>query len=94
MGKDEPLCDFPVTAWHFDGMIYDMAGVKKALVWIQTAFFMGWGCRRCGWRSFIPRAVPTALAPCAETLLAFREHRCQLQLASSGTKPNLFKPAV
>jgi hypothetical protein len=21
MGKDEPLCDFPVTAWHFDGMI-------------------------------------------------------------------------
>ena len=85
---------FSVTACHFDDMIADVAEVGKALVWIQTPFFMGWGCRRCGWRDFIPRAVPTALAPSAEALLAFQEHRCKRRPASSSIKPDLLKPPV
>jgi hypothetical protein len=83
-----------VTARHFDDMIADVAEVGKALVWMQTPFFMGWGCRRCGWRHFIPRAVPSVLAPSAEALLAFQEHRCKRRRASGGTKPNLVQPTV
>jgi hypothetical protein len=75
-------------------MIADMAEVRKTLVWMQTAFFMGWGCRRCGWKHFIPRAVPTASAPPAEALLAFQEHKCKRRPVSGGAKPNLFQPSI
>lgn len=38
---------------HFDGMISGMAEVKRELIWIQTPFFMGWGCYGRTWRDFI-----------------------------------------
>jgi hypothetical protein len=94
MGKKEPPRDFPAAASRFDAMIADMAEARKALVWTQTRFFMGWACGRCGWRHFIPRAAPTALAPSEETLLAFKEHRCRQRSSASGSRPNSLQPSV
>jgi hypothetical protein len=43
--------------------IFHMAETKKDLVWIQTAFFMGWGCNACAWKDVLPGDVPTMRVP-------------------------------
>jgi len=53
-----------------------MAEAKRDLIWIQTAFFMGWGCDACSWRDLIPRDIPTLVAPSAEGRQAFKQHKC------------------
>jgi len=53
-----------------------MAEARRELTWIQTAFFMGWGCNACTWRDFIPRDTPALLAPSAEARQAFKHHNC------------------
>jgi hypothetical protein len=58
-------------------MIVQMAEAKRDLIWIQTAFFMGWGCNVCYWKDFIPRDVPTLLGPSAEARQAFQQHTCE-----------------
>jgi hypothetical protein len=65
-------------------MIVDMAEEKRQLVWIQTAFFMGWGCSACTWRGFIPRDVPTLVAPSPESREGFKQHRCEGALCNDG----------
>lgn len=57
-------------------MIVHMAEVKKELIWVETAFFMGWGCNNCTWRDLIPRDVPTLLAPSDGARQAFKRHKC------------------
>jgi hypothetical protein len=58
-------------------MIAYMAEVKRELIWIQTAFFMGWGCNICCWKDFLPRDVPILLAPSPEARRAFTGHNCE-----------------
>jgi hypothetical protein len=58
-------------------MIPYMAEAKRELIWIQTAFFMGWGCNNCGWKDFLPRDVPTLLSPSPEGKRAFTNHNCE-----------------
>jgi hypothetical protein len=58
-------------------MLLDMAEGKRDLIWRQTAFFMGWGCSACAWRDFIPRIVPTLVAPSDEAVRAFKRHKCE-----------------
>jgi hypothetical protein len=53
-----------------------MAEAKRDLIWIQKAFFMGWGCNVCAWRDLIPRVIPTLLAPSEEAVQAFQRHKC------------------
>jgi len=60
-----------------------MAEGKRELIWIQTAFFMGWGCNSCCWKDFLPRDVPILIAPSAEARQAFTEHKCDRTLQSN-----------
>jgi hypothetical protein len=71
-------------------MMVDMAEAKRHLIWMQTAFFMGWACNACAWRDFIPRDIPTLASPSAEAQQAFKRHKCEIspnnhdQLSSHG----------
>jgi hypothetical protein len=64
------------TSERFYEMMVHMAEAKRGLIWIQTTFFMGWGCNACTWKNFIPRDVPTLVAPSDEAWRAFEQHRC------------------
>jgi hypothetical protein len=66
-----------------------MAEEKRELTWIQTAFFMGWGCSACNWRDFIPRDVPTLVSPSNEAWQAFNRHSCAKPAVSNRVQPNL-----
>jgi hypothetical protein len=75
----------------FREMMIRMAEAQRELIWIQTAFFMGWGCDACIWRDFIPRDPPTLIAPSTETRQAFKQHKCEGRHAT--TAPNLIHMA-
>jgi hypothetical protein len=49
---------------------------RRDLAWVETAFFMGWGCNACPWKHRHIRDVADLIAPSAEVRRAFRKHTC------------------
>jgi hypothetical protein len=79
---------FKSTINRFYEMIVQMAEAKKELVWVETAFFMGWGCSNCTWRDLIPRDIPTLLSPSDGARRAFRRHKCNGTPRNNPNQPN------
>lgn len=59
------------------------------LVWVDAAFFRGWGCDTCCWKDFIPRDVPTLAAPSTEAHQAFKQHKCEKTPHNRGNQLDL-----
>jgi hypothetical protein len=82
--RSSAVFDSPTSDAH--EMMVLMAEAKRDLIWIQTACFMGWGCNACLWKDFLPRDVPTLLAPSAKARLAFKQHKCEGTARSSRSR--------
>ena len=63
---------------------------KRDLAWIETAFFMGWGCNACPWKYRLVRDVADLIAPSAEVRRAFQKHTCE-SLTPAPTVPSTIR---